>query len=549
VSKQRSGQVKSDLGRCTVREWDETEKGKFIAYVDEKNKSYDVSITLDSEQKLLDYSCDCGNEKICNHVQALLQHVTTIHLKKSQLPALKSKGLKSIVEQADPDKIKVWLWQLMSTNEEIKLLFESEFEEPTDYDPAIIKNLTLRTRKAILGKERFPANKLLARFAKALVTIQTPIVKFYLKAPFEKGHYETIKAIVEYLDELAEDMETGKLLESYIDLLLPIVEPLKQINDDELFELALGYFLANLQINKPSGVCVMNIISLLVKTVSYNRAHYLITELSMVFHKCNGHSNDFAIRSAERYKSCIVFHNLLGGFGQSLPANLVDSDTNQEIIQQLIASGNLEAASDRCWIIYNNTGPEYEKIALLQQLKSISITRGDKQEIARVLVELVPATYEYSDFVLLRDNIAPEKAARLRQLMVDIAGAELYKSPTKFRFAFQLFEAEKNYEKLLRFLHRTTSYEVIGSAFESLIKFDKHLLLQQMFRIRDEIRPDSNYDDISGEFECVDQLVNVTLNHFPEEDLRSALAAFHRNNGLYFSGNYYTAMLADAVQV
>jgi hypothetical protein len=50
----------------TVRECDETEKGHFIAYVDEGHDSFDVSLTVINNDAISAHSCDCKNgSKFC----------------------------------------------------------------------------------------------------------------------------------------------------------------------------------------------------------------------------------------------------------------------------------------------------------------------------------------------------------------------------------------------------------------------------------------------------------------------------------------------------
>jgi hypothetical protein len=199
-------------------------------------------------------------------------------------------------------------------------------------------------------------------------------------------------------------------------------------------------------------------------------------------------------------------------------------------------------------MMYENAVNPEEKIALLQQLKSINIQLEDEAEILKVLQILVPMNYEYEDFALLQRYLSPEKLARLRQHMIDDASAELHKNPIKFRFAFLLFEAENDYESILRFLHKTAAYEIIEPSFRSLVAYDSKTLMQQMFRIVDKLGPDSDYNANNGEFDSVKRLVKVTLKLYPEEDLRLAIKENTRTWGAQHSMNYYTTMLRDTMQ-
>ncbi len=520
-----------------------------MAYVDEGNDSFDVSISLDTDKKLIEYSCDCDKERICVHVQTLYNQVTVVQPKKLQPPVPKTKSLKTVLDNADPDVLKEWVWQLVSANEEVKLLFTNEFKPPTHYDPANVRELLTNAKKAVIGNEAFPQNKQVVRFVKSLSMILRRIVRFYLEAPFEKEHYDTIKTVLEYLDENNVRIDSEKLLDSITDSLTPIVEALRQINDEELFKKSVGFFLQDLHIDKPSGTCAVRLLSLLSKTVDADRARYLIEQFASIFTGFTGAVNDFSNESAKLYKNMLVFHHVFDVYGYTIPMGLADQETNNEIVQQLIASRKLEAAALRSWKIYRNSWLDQHQIAALRLLKTINISRGDDADLARVLELLVLRTYDYEDFVLLQRQLSHDKAASLRKRMMDTACAQLHINPSKFPFVFKVFESEKNYEKMLRFLNRTGSYRVIEPSIEVLIEFNSDLFLKKMFEIRDHLGPDSNYNVDGEEFECVNRLVSVTLKHYSEEDLRSTLEKFFSNKTNYFGFNYFTARLAEAVQV
>src|SRR5580704_2558791 len=61
-----------------VRECDETEKGHFVAYVDDGSDSFDVSLTVKAGNKIALHTCDCdSNISFCRHKAALLIHLAT----------------------------------------------------------------------------------------------------------------------------------------------------------------------------------------------------------------------------------------------------------------------------------------------------------------------------------------------------------------------------------------------------------------------------------------------------------------------------------------
>ncbi|RYY17611.1 MAG: hypothetical protein EOO04_25170, partial [Chitinophagaceae bacterium] len=254
MNKQRSKQLNQKPGPCTVRECDETETGRFVAYVDEKDDTYDVYVSLDPEKKVTGYSCDCRNKKPCIHINALVKYVTNTISKKTRKPVLKNKAAE---EQRD-----------------------------------------------------------------------------------------------EY------------------------------------------------------------------------------------------------------------------------------------ILQHLIDLEEWERASERLWDMYEHSKAPIEKLRRLQQLKSVATQSGKVPAISKVLTLLVHQSYNLDDLMLLQKYIDPEQWNELKKQLIADAITSLHKDPVKFRFAFQLFEAEKYYEGMLSILHNTYSYEFIEPAVRSLAAFDPGGFLRQMSGIR-----------------------------------------------------------------
>jgi hypothetical protein len=67
-----AGELVKQAEKCKVRECDETRKGYFEAYVDEKKSTFDVLIALVNEE-VTEHSCDCNSTvAFCRHKVAVL---------------------------------------------------------------------------------------------------------------------------------------------------------------------------------------------------------------------------------------------------------------------------------------------------------------------------------------------------------------------------------------------------------------------------------------------------------------------------------------------
>ncbi|QYS90326.1 hypothetical protein JJC04_09110 [Flavobacterium covae] len=60
-----------EIKKLTVRDLDELEPNSFVAYVDQKDKSYDVQIKINSKKEIETTLCDCSANSVCIHIIAL----------------------------------------------------------------------------------------------------------------------------------------------------------------------------------------------------------------------------------------------------------------------------------------------------------------------------------------------------------------------------------------------------------------------------------------------------------------------------------------------
>jgi uncharacterized Zn finger protein len=70
----QEGEVFVKMG--AVRELEETNKGQFIAFVDDGAESYNVSISIDEKGILKNHTCDCSEAyAYCSHKTAVIHSI------------------------------------------------------------------------------------------------------------------------------------------------------------------------------------------------------------------------------------------------------------------------------------------------------------------------------------------------------------------------------------------------------------------------------------------------------------------------------------------
>ena len=171
--------MKRKAEKCVVRECDETEKGTFIAYVDEGEETYDVSLTLRKEL-LVASSCDCKKAKMCEHKAALLLYIANPQPKsKGIVKAKKQDPLLTLLNDTDPDVLKQWFGELMLNNKDIRLAFELQFAQSSSLSVADIIEKTKSALKTVVKNKKNVDVNQLKKIIDLWLKIHEPIVQEY----------------------------------------------------------------------------------------------------------------------------------------------------------------------------------------------------------------------------------------------------------------------------------------------------------------------------------------------------------------------------------
>lgn len=131
--------------KAKVRECDELEKGNFQAYVDDGETSFDVAIIINSKGEVTGHLCDCKSRSaFCRHKTALLLFVAKDKKVKGRLKGSKSiSQVETLLEDADPERLKAWIRDLLSRNQDLSLAFIHHFsEKQIQYSEADIRGPT-----------------------------------------------------------------------------------------------------------------------------------------------------------------------------------------------------------------------------------------------------------------------------------------------------------------------------------------------------------------------------------------------------------------------
>lgn len=152
---------KNKLEKILVRELEEESKNYFVAFVDDKEQSYDVNIYL-NKQIIEKSTCDCLDKTVtCLHQKAVWyvlankETITTKKVVKSRKTTTKMAVSTTLLQTLTKEEVQNWLIDVFKKNKVLEQQFVVTFsQEQKEYSIEDVKKLMEETFFAVAGKRK-----------------------------------------------------------------------------------------------------------------------------------------------------------------------------------------------------------------------------------------------------------------------------------------------------------------------------------------------------------------------------------------------------------
>lgn len=511
--------------KVKVRECDEIEKGHFQAYVDDGETSFDVTIVVNSKGEVTGHLCDCKSRSaFCQHKTALLLFVANNKKVKGGIKGNKSiSQLEILLEDADPERLKAWIKELLSRNQDLSLAFIHHFsEKPIQYSEADIRRFTADAVKAVVKNKRKLEVSEVKKIVDLWTEIHDPFVTQYLSDVADEGLFMGFNALMEACEETQFRISTtsNKIFKYLESLLLKAMESIHDLRDENAWDISTGYFADRIPGNTFNiRVNYLNFLARLADTSSMERKKRLTTRLVAQYMKCN--PRDFYNGEGYTFTILNVVKNseLFAEYYHVFKPVSYRNEYNSELIGLLIGTGHLKTAEKFCLEQIRGNSREEFNVLYLKFLKEIYTIQKDSQKLVTILMQLFPETFVFADFVFINERIASEEEkknwrakimARARRMAAYHNGAMM--------FSFQLLDYEEKYKKMLEFIKERTPYRLIIQYAEKMINADRKSFLKElMHKPDDSYRWQGNNADQEGDSIFAELLVILRKNYSKPE--------------------------------
>jgi hypothetical protein len=472
--------------KASTRECDILKKGEYVAYVDERNESFDVSLSVTDSGIISKSSCDCSKKQgICRHQVALMIHLTKET--KKQSPSKRKKKLSesaAVLEPIDPIELKDWLADVLENSKDLKLAFMLRFTSAQEYTSETIVELTENAVRLI---EKNISNMDAAK-QKRIISLWTDIhrsaVEKYLQNPSEKDPFDLVFSLLQTCNRY-QDARGGKGIEKYIVTIFNgCITCVNNLQDEEIWEQSVTLWSAYIaRVNHYFGSRYLFNFLQLYETSGDSRKKKLALIVANHFTRSKKPGADYARFVFKLVDENSMFEEWFSKF--SLLSD--DIEFNKFYISALIRIGQTDLAENLAFSQIRTNSYRADNITYYLLMGEVYKRTGDEKKLGGVLLQTVPYTFDFDDYLIAIKYLPDEqKQKSFRGHLISSARNHHHPTGSKnHEFLFRITDYEKKYKKMIDYIHDRTPYSLITKYFEPMFLTDKAALLEAMLRKRD----------------------------------------------------------------
>ncbi|QYS88459.1 SWIM zinc finger family protein [Flavobacterium davisii] len=520
-----------EIKKLTVRDLDQLEPNLFVAYVDQKDKSYDVQIRLNSKKQIETTSCDCSDGAICIHMVALADFL------KNQTKTTETSKKRILKKQSESDQLleaisdldlRIWIADLLNTNKEIAFVFKNKFsKEEIQISEEKLTAVINESIKSIIGKRKTVQTN---EVKKIIDTLQISL-KPYTDALLQNQTLENLKHINYIAKELWQFYDDYYLNTTRIGT---FINKIKET------------FITNLLLLKDFDLWCERVEDLIAFEITDEKhTHFFYTDKIYKFSKTNELKLAFFLNKLEEKTKPFLekkenwslenFHlkafvlpiyieqGMFAKYVKIFKPVKFQNDYNLLLIQALKELGENEKvekyALDQ---IANNYYYEEFNIPYVKILDELYRKLEQNDKLALLLARHGKYIFSLNNYELIKKYAPSEDFKKYRQaLLTNATNAIVSGNLEAFELYYQLKKDEGKQDFLFDILNKTNSYTIFNQYKEDAFKMSEMKFLKALCNIRNS----SLYEKKE-----VNEIVQFITKNYDEKQLEFYLKQFRGFN-------------------
>lgn len=470
------------IKKLVVRELDEEGKGNYISFVDDGDKTFDVSIRLKND-RIESVSCDCGKPMPCLHVMAVAGNIQAPEKKKQPKRTAKEAPVFQLLKEVEETRLREWVKCLLEKNKEVQVSFTHYFSPQTHYTPEELSAHTKLAVKSLVKNKKNIDQTILKKIFELWNDIHQPVIELYQSDVTNEEHFKLIRVIVNesLYYNFYFNINTIKF-DKYIEKnLLSCSNAINSLENDEAWQKAVNLVTDSfIDAEKRFNPHYANQLFTLIETSDEARRQYAFEKLKDFAIVYNAHTAQywyFELLKAFFYSA--IKHGVFEQYASLFKVGYGENEFNITLIKELIKTGRSDQAEKFCRDCELANYKDEYNVPYWILLKQIYTHTENRAGLAEVCRKLLPFTYDFNDYLLVAENIASdEERKKFRAKIYASAKQSSYLPYRRKEFCFSLLDHEGKYTKMIELVQQYSTYYLIVQYFEKMFLTDRARLLK-----------------------------------------------------------------------
>lgn len=399
-----------------VRECDEESTGRFVAYVDEGESSFDVVLELRPDGTAGSMQCECNPVgKICRHLAALL-----LHLSKYKKPIAQKKVKKArqqpfelLLEEVDPDRLRKWLHENLSKNKDMQLAFTRHFTSANRiFTPEDAAPLAQEGRKAVLKNRRKAHASEIKKLTELWESLFSPLLEQSLKDISSYNGFDLLDSLINaVIKEQFGFQHTGTQIIKYLQKNLNrAADSIRSLATEDAFERTITLFVEQIAIDfHKKGNLYMLFLIELSETCDTARRKIIAEHLVGVYEKTPHAEVNLPVDTSISLLSLVMATGVLKEKPTAFETIYHDNKYNIQLIHTMMSIGEYNRAEKMCAEQIRRNIHRAFDIPYQQCLGEIYLLTGKPEEYRKIALKLLSVRFNLQDYHTLMDMTEDEK--------------------------------------------------------------------------------------------------------------------------------------------
>lgn len=516
---------------CKVRECDEDSPGHFVAFVDQNEESYDVTINIKAGNTISNMTCDCmKGDTNCHHKLALLNFV--LNKEKSEdlikVKKVKKTPFDEIYENIGLVDLKNWLNTVFESDKALKAQFEINFSSSVEIPQTkaeIVKKLKEHIKVVVGAKKRID-NSDFKKIIKLWESYLFPLVDNYCKSVSNFNNIEFIDNVIEGLWDAITPIVTSSF-HSYDVLKKKIVSKMsisfaENIDNDSINEFS-ELFISK-AINKEGyfNLIFLSIIKQAFEFTTYEFKLIIFDKYLLSYSESQAGKRFGETITTNLFYDMLQDLSLFNKYYNLIPPIHYQNTFNINLINKIIEIEDYDRAFDVCEIIINSNVQAVFNYPYFEfQIQLCRLTKNTEKQLS-LAKNLLPYTFNFDQYLMVVNEIKDENERMLfrNDLLSKARAKSRYEDDPKYiLFDLSLLAHEKNYQKLIERLKEYKFISYFVPFLEEMLVFNKVKVLEGLIKYFDNLSYNLTDEQVESEVKSYSLVSELLLKHFTIEDL------------------------------